>query len=336
MDRPEDRLALIECHERDGRIGRVFDVQAWPVSIGRALDNHVVIDDPHVALHHARLQATADDAVTLAVLNTDNGVVVQGRRLRSGASVTLPVGGTTLQLGGVSLRVRLPGEVLAPERALPALAPGRTLRPALAAAMLMLLALAEHALALDPGAEATAWLPLLVGLPGVVAAWCGMWALMSKLFQHRFDFAAHLRIALPGLLALELVDVVLPQLGGILGWPALWRLAAPLQVVVAAMLLRAHLVHLLPLHRRSVTAAVVAMVLTGSAISLTVIHQSTDSYSRSPYMSTLPLPALHWARTVPPAALVEEMAPLAQQLAERVKKAQQEEAAEEAEAGAGD
>ena len=46
-----------------------------------------------------------------------------------------------------------------------------------------------------------------------------------------------------------------------------------------------------------------------------------DRYSRPAYMSTLPLSALHVAVTTPPAALVQDMAPLAEKLAQRVKKA---------------
>ncbi|OYU75487.1 MAG: hypothetical protein CFE45_32705, partial [Burkholderiales bacterium PBB5] len=56
MDRrPEDRIALIELLDRDGRVRRAVDVHAWPVRLGRAIDNTVVLDDPHVAAHHATL-----------------------------------------------------------------------------------------------------------------------------------------------------------------------------------------------------------------------------------------------------------------------------------------
>jgi hypothetical protein len=49
--------------------------------------------------------------------------------------------------------------------------------------------------------------------------WAGLWALASKLFQHRFEFAAHLRLALPVALGFEVLDTVLPPLGAALaGW----------------------------------------------------------------------------------------------------------------------
>ncbi len=322
MDRPEERLALIECFERDGRPGRTVDVHAWPLTLGRALSNHVVVDDAYVAPRHACIEPDAQGRLRLAVLKTANGVLVDGRRHAAGTSCELPPDGATLQLGQTRLRLRLPGETLAPEKPLPAAAALAT--PWLLALALLALALAELALGLDPGADLTAWLPVLVGLPAAVAGWCALWALLSKVFQHRFDFAGHLRIALPWLLALQLVDALLPQLAAALAWPWLWRLTAPLQVLLFALWLRQHLAHVLPAYRRTVGAAVAVVTLAGSAISLSLIHRATDSYSRAPYMSTLPLPAVRLAGTEPPSVLVQDMAGLAEPLAARAKKAREE------------
>src|SRR4030095_2492866 len=51
----EERVALIEIVERDGRVRQQLDVRGWPLSIGRALDRDLVLDDPHVAAEHATL-----------------------------------------------------------------------------------------------------------------------------------------------------------------------------------------------------------------------------------------------------------------------------------------
>ena len=55
MDSAPERLALIELLDRDGRCVRAVDVTQWPFSIGRALDNDLVLDDPFVAAAHATL-----------------------------------------------------------------------------------------------------------------------------------------------------------------------------------------------------------------------------------------------------------------------------------------
>jgi len=321
MDRPEHRLALIELQERDGRIGRVVDVWRWPLTLGRAFDNDIVLDDPHVAAHHAVLAPDDEGRLMLQALPSRNGVFVDGQRAEERCA--LPAAGVQLQLGGTRLRLRLPAAALAEELPLPRQA---TLGAAALAGLLAAvsaLQLADHALSLDPGVDLAAWLPALVGLPAALAAWCGLWALLSKVFQHRFDFTGHLRIVLPWLLAMTLTDLLWPQLMAALAMPMLWKLGSPLQALLAAGLVHAHLAHVLPLHRRAVGGAVAAMVVAGGALSLAGIWRSTDSFSRAPYMSTLPLPALRLADTVPSATLVQDMAPLARQLAQRVQKARE-------------
>lgn len=324
----QDRLALIEVFERDGRVARCVSVQRWPLTLGRALDNDVVLDDPHVAAHHATLQADDQSQLTLIVGDSINGVNVGSDRFAAGARVALPVTGAAMQIGAIKLRLRLPGETLAPERALLALNRAHLLPPLLAGVLVMLLALADHWVVLDPGADATAWLPIAVGVPLALAGWCGAWALVSKLFQHRFDFMGHLRIVLPWLLVIELVDVLLPAAGAALAWPWLWRLAMPLQALLAVLMLRAHLTQVLPLSGRIVTAVVASAALVGTAIALTLTQRTTDRYSRPAYMSTLPLSALHRAVSTPTAALVQDMAPLASKLANRVQKARADEDSE--------
>jgi hypothetical protein len=327
--RPETRLALIELQGRDGRPLQAVAVRAWPLTLGRALDNDIVIDDPYVAPHHATLAPNAEGRLLLAVGDTANGVLLGSRRLAAGSTEPLPAGGAGFTLGQTALRLRLPGEVLAPERLL---LPARGLAPAAgAAALLLALVLAKHWVSLDPGADTAAWLPMLAGMPVAVALWCGLWALASKIFQHRFEFVAHLRIVLPWLLGIELVDTFGPPLAAALAWPGLWRLVPPLQLLLAALLVRQHLVQLLPQAGRRVSVAVASALLVGGAISLALTHRATDRLSRPPYMSTLPWPGLHGATPVEPAQLVQELEPLAAQLAERVQRARAEEGAGKAE-----
>ena len=326
MEHAQDRrLALIEIQERDGRVSRCISVRRWPLSLGRALDNDVVIDDPHVAAHHAVLEPNEQGELMLSVGDTLNGVMVGAERHAAHTQQALPATGTTLQLGAVKLRLRLPAETLAAEKPMPAVASTGLAPPLLAGALLMLLALAEHWAALDPGADTTAWLPIAVGVPLALAGWCGLWALVSKLFQHRFDFSGHLRIVLPWLLAIELVGVVLPHVAAALGWSWLWRAQAPLQALLGLLLLRAHLTQLLPSSGRTVTAVLATAAVVGSAIALTLTQRATDRYSRPAYMSTLPLAGLNLSGTAPSATLVQELAPLAERLAQRVKRARAEE-----------
>ena len=298
-----------------------MDVHAWPISIGRALDNHIVLDDPHVAAHHARLVLDKQDQLTFEVQDTRNGVQIDGQRVPRERSQALPAAGALLQVGATLLRLRLPAEVLPPEKLLPGFS-AVTNRVALTAGALMLaLEFGGHWLGLDPGADYSTWVPIVIGFPAAVICWCAMWALLSKLFRHRFDFMGHVRIALPWLLGLSLISSLWPLFTSALDLPGLWHWSGPLQAIGLALLVRAHLGHALPMHPRAVTAAVAFCALAAGGISLAGIYRSSDSLHNAPYMSTLPMPALRWAGTTPSASLVQDMAPLARTLAERAKTA---------------
>ena len=60
------RLAVVEVLDRDGHARQVVPVARWPVTIGRAIDCDVVLDDPFVAAHHATLEEI-DGVLTLVV-----------------------------------------------------------------------------------------------------------------------------------------------------------------------------------------------------------------------------------------------------------------------------
>jgi hypothetical protein len=319
------RLALIELVERDGRVSRVLDVHAWPLTLGRALSNDLVIDDPHLAAHHATLQLDEQGQLQLQLGDTVNGLHLGSTALAAGQRAPVPAQGATLQLGGWRLRLRLPGEVLAPERPLPLNRAASWAAVAAAAALLAGFSVAERWVNLDPGADLSAWMPVLLGLPVFMACWAGLWALASKLFQHRFDFTGHLRIMLPWLLGVVAAEALIEPLAATLGWPWLWRLSPFVQALLGLLMLHAQLLHVLPNNRRAVTGAAVAAALAGLALNLAMTHRQTDRLSRPAYMSTLPLPGLVLSGTEPSAALVQELSPLAARLAARVKASKAEE-----------
>jgi pSer/pThr/pTyr-binding forkhead associated (FHA) protein len=336
------RVALIELNEPVGSERRTVDVLAWPLTLGRALDNHIVIDDPFVAAHHALLDLDANGSLQLTVLDSVNGAQINASssaadQLASGQSRALPVTGALFQLGNTSLRLRLPHEALRPEQVLPkqSVATGVALRtpasasrrawPWLAGLALMAFQTAGFWISLDPGADFSAWFGLLVAVPVALVLWCGVWALLSKLFNHHFDFLGHLKLALPWSLAMAMTQVLWPQISASLAAPLLWRLTPLMMVVLAAFLVRTHLSHVLPNKRKAVGVGVAAMALGAVGVAAAGNYRSHDSLSSAPYMSTLPLPALRLGSTSGEQKLVQGLTPLAAQLAERVKKARDDE-----------
>jgi pSer/pThr/pTyr-binding forkhead associated (FHA) protein len=86
---------------------REVPLDGRPLTVGRAADADVVVADPLVSRHHARL-APRSGRLVLVDLGSTNGTLVNGQRVRE--SVVGP--GDRVQLGGTRLEIVVPGEVL--------------------------------------------------------------------------------------------------------------------------------------------------------------------------------------------------------------------------------
>jgi hypothetical protein len=90
---------LLRVHERDGR-ERVVPVDTRAISIGRARDNDLSLDDPLASRHHARIVPRAGHLV-LTDLGSTNGTLVNGRAVREavlGLGDRVAIGGTWLEV----------------------------------------------------------------------------------------------------------------------------------------------------------------------------------------------------------------------------------------------
>jgi hypothetical protein len=300
----DERLALIEVVERDGRVRQQLPVTRWPVTIGRALECDLVLDDPHVAARHAVLAPDAEGRLWLEVGDTRNGLRLGRRALKAGQRVALDTAMNELwQLGHTRLRVRRAGEPLAAER--PMVAPAGAWTTVLASLLLWGLILGEHWVETDPDAGLNVWLPVIVGPPVAMVLWCAAWALASKLFQHRFEFAAHWALAARWLLAMLLGSGVVMQAAAALAWPGLFRLAGPLEAAVLAAGLFLHARRVLPSRSRVLAGAVGAAFIAGGAVLVALNHQREQPWIGPLYMYVLPQP--HWrvARPQAPEAFVD-------------------------------
>ena len=85
------RLAVVEILDRDGHTRQLVPVWHWPVTIGRAIECDVVLDDPHVAARHATLD-DKDGQLQLQVGETRQRRAGQAdtRRLRRSDDRHLP------------------------------------------------------------------------------------------------------------------------------------------------------------------------------------------------------------------------------------------------------
>ena len=314
-----ETLALIELLDRDGQPRHTIRITEWPVRIGRAIDCDIVLDDPHVAPHHASL-VLRDDGLHVEPLHTINGVRL-GRARIAGESVLLQRS-TQLQLGATMLRVRLAGEALAPELPLADVHHGSGRR----VAWLVGLAVAAASwagfnqwVASAPGQSGSEITALYLGAPIALAIWCSLWALGSKLFQRQFAFWPHLEAALFWPLVATVAQTLSGQLAFALSAPWLAKAGHLAAIGAIAMLLWRHLSIVQPQRRGAFAIVVGSLLVVAGGLDLAERVRHQLPLVGDLYLGTISVPAVRLAKPVSADAFVKSAAPLEKSLAKWAK-----------------
>lgn len=187
------------------------------LTLGRAYANDIIVDDPFVDAHHARIRFTSSGEVVLEDLGSVNGV--RSGRTRLPASIPMH-SGFEAQVGRTMLRFHDLDDPVPPalrdEDQAPPSPPVREARIAVAStvsddpltnrrivrwgtillpfatigvfALYSWLGTTERSSASDAFAAA-------IGFTVLASLWAGLWALAGRIVVHRLNFKTHLAIA---------------------------------------------------------------------------------------------------------------------------------------------
>ena len=315
-----ETLALIEALDRDGHPRQALRVAQWPVRIGRAIDCDFVLDDPHVAAHHATLD-WREDGLHVQPADTVNGV-------RLGASAVAPGSAPHLRtpalitLGATTLRVRLAADAVAPEQHFIDFHKIERRHAIQLAALIAIAAVWEgfiQWLTTVPGGASSALAMSYLSKPALLVLWCAAWAIGSMLFQHRFAFWAHLRVALTWLLVGVLAEAVTAQLAFALSAPVIEKFGRIVFVAAIAMMMWRHMGLLLPQRRRAFAIAIGSAVAVGGCLLLVGRSVQQEPLVGDLYLGTLSLPAVRVVKPVSTENFVKSAAPLEKTLSKWAK-----------------
>jgi hypothetical protein len=314
-------LGLIEAFDRHGALLARAPITHWPVTVGRAMDCDLVLDDPFVAPKHLRITRTADGhrAVQVEVLETRNGVRLQRRHHGQGACFDWQ-DGAPMDLGRTHIALRLADTPIADEQPLPQF-PWRTVATtALLVALVLVAALASSWLEARDMAQYLKSLPLvLLTTLVVMAAWSGLWAVANKLFGGQLRFWRHVGIACAAYLVADAVQLLSYLTAFAFSLEALSRFAPVLTVLVLAGALYAHLATMLPRRRAGLAWTVVAAVALGVPSWLGAQWLSRMRLGNELYMSSLFPPSLRVAPAVPVPQFLHEAESLRGKLDRRLR-----------------
>ncbi|MEO8524788.1 MAG: FHA domain-containing protein [Caldimonas sp.] len=317
---PPPGMALLEAIDRDGLVRQAWRIERWPATIGRALDNDVVLTEPHVAAHHATIDlvASADGAATSTIVvsagATQNGLAVAHQRIAGGESKTFADTGRDLDLhiGRTALRLRLPGHALPPEQPLAPML-SRELRwlPTAALALVAIVAVMVNTyIDTDPDGVGRAIGTAVLGTLMVAALWCGFWALLSKIFARQSSFGWHVRVFVIASLAGVVLGVVPPLLAFAFSWPWVTDFSFVAIYATIAATIYFHLLAVEPGRQRLMRAVALTGFAAGVALQLWFNVQRTGRPGEELYMNHLFPPQLRLAKPVSVDRFVEGLAPL--------------------------
>lgn len=274
-----DRVIIVEVRDRRLRLLSRQRVERFPVRIGRAYDNDIILDDRHVDAHHAALSLDDDGVVAIEDLGSVNGVR-DGLRGAPSPRLRLASGGSA-RLGETVLRVLDAGHSVA--RAVPLAHESRLARAVrtpsaawIAIGSSMLLSMLLASFRLYDGESAVAAVSAAFLVLAVLSMWAGIWAIVGRAQGGRAGFLTHLAIASLATAAGTLwvaatgyLEFFWPDLPG----RSFLESAGTGAVFIAALSAHLSLVSTLPHRRRLLTAGAVTLGLVG----LVAVGELSDS-----------------------------------------------------------
>jgi len=280
---------FVETLARNGEVLQRQRVDALPICIGRGYDNDIILDDAHVAPHHARIEPDGAGGLLLRDLGTRNGIVHKGKR----AAQLALTGNTVVRLGHTSLRVRAAGF------AVPAETLDRTrhnwegILPGLAGTLLIaLVALFTMWLADIQAFRLFRYLAALAYGLGAGLVWAGLWALGNRLFGRHARLGRHLFIFGCGVAVLMLFRLLSSAVGYAWSIEVFTRYGSHVAILLVAGMVWFHLTTVAPRPRKRSAAICALLALLGSGLVLVSNEGRNGRLADELYMSVLLPPAM--------------------------------------------
>ncbi len=229
-------------------------------TIGRSAHCDVIVDDIYVAPSHVAVHIADDGSIMLTDQNSVNGIWFKGQRIRGAQST--PLTGNEFRIGHTRLRVRVPNEALAPERADGAAAREENISYGkwFAIGLIACVTWVSFFAWLDAPRDVTAKVAgLLVGFGIAAGIWIAIWALLSRVMLLEWRWLTHGAILFCSLAAVLLLDSAFDIGLFALDFRAPRWLKICFVTLVASAILYLHLRHASPLRKRA--AAIVAFVI---------------------------------------------------------------------------
>ena len=208
-------LGFVELLDHSGKVTERVRLTELPVSIGRAYDNDIIIDDPYICPHHARIELNESDQLIAKDLGSLNGLSRNGNMNRT-ARILL-TSDTLIQIGHTRLRFRSAQYEVATtlpnhhERRFRGIYENRLVQILIFLVTLSALWASSFFETVErrdvPEPAFDLVLPVFL-----IMLWAGTWAFAGRVITHRIKFLVHCAVVCLALVTLFIFDTCLEYL----------------------------------------------------------------------------------------------------------------------------
>lgn len=287
---------VVEHLHANGSVIERVVLTGLELRIGRALDNNLVLDDPHCAAHHAVLRVDGQGQAHLHDLDTVNGICIDaGWKKPKRHAVYIVTDDSKIQLGSSTIRIRNTQWPLAPE--IPVSSQRTWPKAAIALVAVVAYAIWRTWLR-DIDETPPLYLSEIMGLVVVLAIWSTGYALLGRLLGGHDRFFKHLLIVCCAYVGGMMLDHLLELLAFSFYW--LWplRISTYVTVLVLALTIRAHMRIADPRHWPVLRWGIALMAVLAIAVPLAQTWISSKRLTHIQLMNDIAHPALRLASPV--------------------------------------
>ena len=283
------QTVFVEILNPDGSIKHRHRCNHLPVRLGRAYDNDIILEDPHIAAHHALIERNQLDELVISDQGSINGISLNHQR----EPYFVVDGHKTYRLGRTRLRIRSQDFVVAPEQTDDTNHHWEGWLPALVAmSIISLITLFNTWIGDLNEKNLSDYLLEIIYMLIFALGWSGIWALLGRLFTGHPRFGRQLFITGCTLLAIELWEWFSGILAYAFSWEPLVTFSSHPMVIITAFALYFHLITAGHKRPKQLRSYLVALALFSSGVILTSQYQSSKHFADELYMSGLYPPEL--------------------------------------------
>lgn len=301
-----EKVVVIEVGDQQGKLIERFRATTFPVRIGRAYDNDLIVSDPYVCPHHCEVVLGEAGEVIVNDLSSVNGTFAMRDGTRSG-QIAIEAD-SQLRIGHTLLHFKLPDQTVEATRVDAAPRSVREWPPRLLLANIAVLLLGVFMMTLWDYLDS--YTEFKYGhyffgqqIPAViaVAGWAAIWSIVSRITTHHFSFLRHATILVSIILIMALSDYLLDFLkfGFAVNWPFEIVSIATIAVGIA-LLLYWHL-RLCSDQKRSrlmIAASVISLIFVG-LVQVNDYLDSQEFRSGPVYPTSLKPPGFQMVKSKP-------------------------------------